>query len=274
MQKYTDKKKTRKSRKQLPNIRKGVYILPNLLTSLSLFCGFYSIISTMKGAYVVASWSIIIAAVFDSLDGRIARITRTNSRFGEEYDSLCDLVGFGIAPAVLAYGLVLHNVGRWGWLAAFLFAACGAIRLARFNIRKNKVSTSFFQGLPIPAAACMVAVFVIIWFYFEFSNLFVLGICTSVIIYACALLMVSSIRYKSFKNIDLSNTKPFNAVVVAILMICVIASEPQMVLFILACLYVFSGPAGYLQYTIQKRRKILQSENQSDYQYIHEKEQK
>jgi CDP-diacylglycerol--serine O-phosphatidyltransferase len=196
-----------------------------------------------------------VAALFDGLDGRIARLTHTTTKFGVEYDSLSDLVSFGVAPAVLAYGLVLNQYGRWGWLAAFLYVACGAIRLARFNVMPSSVKRGFFQGLPIPAAAGMVASDVIFCFHFNIADIKLLSVFLLLTIYIIAFLMVSSIRFRSFKNIDLGRRKPVSAVIAAILFICIVASEPQIILFVMAFLYVCSGPLSYLVYLSRKNRR-------------------
>ena len=139
------------------SLKRGVYLLPNLVTTGGLFAGFYGIVATMKGDYQLAAWFILISAVFDALDGKVARLTGTTSRFGVEYDSLVDLVSFGVAPGLLMYSWALQPFGKFGWLAAFLYVVCGALRLARFNIQVNTVESRRFVGLPVPAAAGMVA---------------------------------------------------------------------------------------------------------------------
>ena len=143
------------------NLRRGVYLLPNLLTTGGLFAGFYSIVATMNGNYLVAGWFVLIAAVFDGLDGKVARMTNTTSKFGVEYDSLADLVAFGVAPGLMMYAWALKPFGKLGWLAAFLYVVCGALRLARFNVQITTVESKRFVGLPIPAAAGMAASLVI-----------------------------------------------------------------------------------------------------------------
>lgn len=255
MDQQTPKRYYRRRGSRINTLKKGVFILPNFLTSLSLLCGFYAIVSTMQGDFVRAAWAIIIAAIFDGLDGRIARMTHTTTKFGVEYDSLSDLVAFGVAPAVLAYGLVLNRYGRWGWLAAFLYVACGAMRLARFNTLVHTFKTNFFQGLPIPAAAVMVASNIIFCYHFNIADGKLLSIFLLLTIYMMALLMVSTIRYNSFKQLNLRSRKPFNAVIVAILLICIVVSEPQIMLFAVALIYVFSGPLGYVISIFGKMRK-------------------
>lgn len=241
---------------QMDRLKKGVYILPNFLTSLSLLCGFYAIVATMQGHYLYAAWAIIVSGLFDGLDGRIARMTGTTSRFGVEYDSLADLVAFGVAPAVLAFGWVLSAHGRWGWVAAFLYVACGAIRLARFNVQSSGGggSGSYFTGLPIPAAAGMVATTVIFCFHLDIADKMLLSILFVVLIYVLAFLMVSTLRFQSFKQFDFRNRKPFNSVVIAILLIYIVASEPQIMLFAMCLTYALSGPVGYAMHLTKKKR--------------------
>jgi CDP-diacylglycerol---serine O-phosphatidyltransferase len=255
----TSKKYYKKRGQKINTLKKGVYILPNFLTSLSLFCGFYSMVSSMGGEFVLAAWAIIVSAIFDGLDGRVARMTHTTSKFGVEYDSLADLVAFGVAPAILAHALVLNQYGRWGWLAAFLYMACGAIRLARFNTMLNVVKSDHFQGIPIPAAAGMVASIVIFCFHFNIADKMLLSIFLLSTMYALAFLMVSSIKFNSFKNLNLGKRKPFSAVVVAILLICILASEPQIMLFVIMTAYVISGPASYL-ITMSKKNRLKNKE--------------
>ncbi|MEI6125918.1 MAG: CDP-diacylglycerol--serine O-phosphatidyltransferase [Pseudomonadota bacterium] len=251
---------------KIDTLKKGVYILPNFLTSLSLFFGFYSIVTTMQGDFLKASWAIIIAALFDGLDGRIARMTHTTTRFGVEYDSLSDLVAFGVAPAALAYGWVLNQYGRWGWVAAFLYVACGAIRLARFNIQTTTVKGNFFTGLPIPAAAGMVTATAIFCFHFDIADKKLLSIFFILTIYILAFLMVSTIRFQSFKQLDLKSRQPFNSVVLAILLIYIVASEPQVMLFVMTLTYMLSGPITYLNYLIKKKKM---KEKEQEFKIIH-----
>lgn len=241
---------------QMDRLKKGVYILPNFLTSLSLFCGFYAIVATMRGDYLQAAWAIIVSGLFDGLDGRIARMTNTTSKFGVEYDSLADLVAFGVAPAVLAYGWVLSGYGRWGWVAAFLYVACGAIRLARFNVESTNIGNkgNYFTGLPIPAAAGMVATTIIFCFHLDIADKVILSILFIGMIYVLAFFMVSTIRFQSFKRFDFRSRKPFNSVVLAIMLIYIVASEPQIMLFAMGLTYVLSGPIGYAIYMSKKAR--------------------
>ena len=181
--------------------RKGIFILPNVFTSASLFGGFYAIVAAIQGRYEAAAIAIIISAVFDGLDGRIARFTKTASHFGTEYDSLSDLVSFGVAPATLAFLWALEPFGRLGWLAAFMFVICGALRLARFNVEKSSAQTSYFKGLPIPAAACFIASLILfsstLKGFAEKRDIIII-----VMIYVLSFLMVSSLKYFSFKEFN------------------------------------------------------------------------
>lgn len=227
------------------SLRKGVYILPNLFTTGSLFAGFYGIIATMNGNYYVAAWFILVSSIFDALDGKVARLTGTTSRFGVEYDSLADLVAFGVAPGLLMYSWALKPFGKLGWLAAFLYVVCGALRLARFNVQVSTVESKRFLGLPIPAAASMVASCVLLFYHFGGSGT-IRKVSVLLLIYLLALLMVSNVRYYSFKDPELVKRQPFGFLVLLIFLIIVVVAEPQIMLFALFSCYVLSGPAGYL----------------------------
>jgi len=232
---------------------KGIYILPNLLTSISLFAGFYAIVATIDKKFISAAIAIFVSGIFDMLDGRVARMTGSSSRFGVEYDSLSDLVAFGVAPALLAYMWALKGYGRFGWLAAFLYVACGALRLARFNIQVDNVQKKQFLGLPIPAAAATIAGSVLFnsWLVNQGVNLKTVFI--PILIYILAFLMVSDVRYFSFKEVGFFKGRPFRSTVAAILLIVIIFIEPKITLFGLPFLYLLSGPV----YTLLKRKKII-----------------
>lgn len=227
------------------SLRKGVYILPNLFTTGSLFAGFYGIVATMNGNYNVAAWFILVSSIFDALDGKVARMTGTTSRFGVEYDSLADLVAFGVAPGVLMYAWALKPFGKLGWLAAFLYVVCGALRLARFNVQVNTVESKRFLGLPIPAAASMVATCVLLFYHLGGSGA-IKKVSILILIYVLALLMVSNFRYYSFKDPELVKRQPFGFLVLAIFFIILVVAEPEIVLFLLFLCYMASGPLGYL----------------------------
>lgn len=222
-------------------MKKGIYVLPNLFTTANLFCGFYSAIAAMKEMYEVAAIAILIAVVLDSLDGRIARMTHTTSKFGAEYDSLCDLVAFGVAPAILVYNWSSMSYGKWGWLAAFLFVVCGALRLARFNVQIGVIDSRFFNGLPIPGGAAVVATGVLLFYYLggegRFPNPMIM-IGTA----AIALFMVSSIKYYSFKDLNYFARKPFMSFVLIVVILVIVVAEPQIMLFTFSFGYSLSGP--------------------------------
>lgn len=230
------KRRTRKRRE-----RKGIFILPNLFTSASLFGGFYAIIAAIHGRYEAAAIAVVLSGILDGIDGRIARFTKTSSVFGTEYDSLADLVAFGVAPAIIVFQWALKPFGRLGWLAAFMYVICGALRLARFNVQKNQVETGFFKGLPIPAAACSIASLVL--FSGIFNNILMSRpVIILIMIYTLSFLMVSTINYPSFKEFDIRNRKPFNVLVSVILILMVVAYRPKVMLFIIMISYLLSGP--------------------------------
>ena len=229
-----------KERRQL-----GLAFLPNILTSFSLFSGFYGIISAIKGDFVVAAWAIIVAACFDGLDGRVARLTKTTSKFGVEYDSLADMVAFGVAPGILAYLWGLNAYGRLGWLAAFLYVATTALRLARFNAiaHSGAPSKRYFLGLPCPSAAGIVSTAVLFSSYIGIVGP-VRHAAFLVLVYVLSFLMVSNVRYYSFKDVGWFERHPFSSLVTLILFLMVLATEPRVTLFILGLCYGISGPMG------------------------------
>ena len=236
-------------------IPRGIYILPNLFTTMNIFCGFYAVIAAVNGATNAAAIAILVAAIFDALDGKIARATHTTSRFGVEYDSLADLISFGLAPGLMIYLWALKPLGRLGWLAAFLFMVCGALRLARFNTQVDSVKSDYFVGLPIPAAAGMLAATVLLHHR--------LGIGTSankililMLIYILSFLMVSSIKFHSFKKPELFKKMNFNVLVGAVLIMIFIAAQPAIALFSIGLAYIMSGPFGFLRkYKALKKKK-------------------
>ena len=224
-------------------MRRGIYILPNLLTTGNLLCGFWAIISVFQERFYFAAVAILLAAVFDVFDGKVAKLSGATSKFGMQYDSLADLVSFGIAPALLAFSWALRPYGKFGWLAAFLFVACGAIRLARFNVLASTGETKYFKGLPIPVAAAMIAFTILLYFQLIETDL-IKDIVILVMIYILAFLMVSNIRYFSFKELNLAKRKPFSIFIFVVLSLVVIVMEPVVVLFASVLLYVFSGPVS------------------------------
>jgi CDP-diacylglycerol--serine O-phosphatidyltransferase len=232
------KSKKRPNKKQL---QRGIYVLPNLLTTANLFCGFYAIVAAIQGQFLKGAVAIMLAAVFDGLDGKIARVTRTVSRFGLQYDSLSDVISFGVAPGILVYLWALQPFGRLGWLAALIFVACGTLRLARFNAQVHSIRSNFFNGLPIPAAAFMIASTVLLH-----NRLGGTGtakhVTILIMIYVLSCLMVSTIKYYSFKHLELSNKMKFNMLVVIVMAFILIAAEPGISCFLIVLSYVLSGP--------------------------------
>lgn len=228
-------------------LEKGIYILPNLFTSFNLFCGFYAIISSINGKFTAAAIAVLIAVLFDVLDGKVARATNTTSRFGVEYDSLADLVSFGLAPGIMIYLWALKPFGRLGWLAAFLFMACGALRLARFNAQAGTSNSDYFTGLPIPAAAAMSATTLLLY-----RKLGMGGDENPVLIlamlYILSFLMVSTLKYYSFKKPGLFSRTNFNVLVTALLILIFIAAQPSVALFLIGLAFVISGPFTTMRY--------------------------
>lgn len=216
-----------------------IYVLPNLMTTGNMFCGFFAVIQAMKQNFTYAAYAIVVAAVFDQLDGRVARMTRTTSKFGAEYDSLCDLISFGMAPALLLYMWALQPFDRLGWMACFLFVACGAIRLARFNVQVNLVEKNYFQGLPIPMAAGIVASSVLAFHDLEWEGWGHYGLLLMTLL--LAIVMVSTFRYRSFKDLDLKERMPFRYLILGVGILCVVALWPEVMLFVLFMSYALLG---------------------------------
>ena len=237
--------------------RKGIYVLPNAITLAALFGGFYAVVMAMNGRFDLAGIGIFCAMVLDSLDGRVARMTNTQSAFGEQMDSLSDMVSFGAAPALIAYIWALKDLGRWGWMAAFVYCACAALRLARFNVNTTVVDKRYFQGLPSPAAAALVAGF--IWLMAELgihraadlAALSWLGwehiswITFALTLYA-GLTMVTNVPFYSFKDVRVKKSVPFFVIVLIALGIAIINIHPPIVLFSVFVLYGFSGYGVYV----------------------------
>jgi len=243
---------------QLPDKSKrprGIYLLPNLFTTAALFAGFYSIVSAMKGNFDIAAIAVFIAMVADGLDGRVARMTNTQTAFGAEYDSLSDMVAFAVAPALIVYSWSLFTLGKLGWLVAFVYTATTALRLARFNTQVHDVDKRYFQGLPCPSAAAVVAGMVWCCSSYEITGILI-AIPAAIVTFSVAGLMVSQIRYYSFKQIDLKGRVPFFVVVIVVLMIAAIAINPPQILFAIFLGYACSGPIMTLwQLRKMKRRR-------------------
>ncbi|WP_131781131.1 CDP-diacylglycerol--serine O-phosphatidyltransferase [Legionella gresilensis] len=223
----------------------GVYLLPNLFTTASLFAAFYAIVAAFKSQYEAAIIAIFIGMIADSLDGRIARLTNTQSAFGAQYDSLSDMVTFGVAPALLLYSWTLQQLGKIGWLVAFIYTATVALRLARFNTKVGTVDKRYFQGLACPAAAALVSSFV--WLCHQNQNhLFIISLITAILTIIASALMVSNIRYHSFKEVDFKGHVPFLYLLLMIILFVAIAANPSLILFTGFVIYALSGPIQLL----------------------------
>ena len=245
-----------------PNTKRGItiYILPNIFTTGNMFFGFFSMVQSLAGNYVVAAYAIVGSAIFDLLDGRVARMTHATSKFGMEYDSLSDLVSFGVAPAILLYTWSLKPFERIGWLACFLYMACGALRLARFNVQVATVEKKFFQGLPIPMAAGIVATSVTAAQNLGMDpqkNIYVLGMTILL-----AFVMVSNFRYRSFKELDFRQRKPFYVLIAGLCVIVFIALKPEVNLFIAFLTYAVLGAVfGILSPARKKLSQVIVAES-------------
>lgn len=233
---------------------KGIYLLPNFLTLIGIFAAFYAIIASMRGKFEYAAIAIWIAVLFDGLDGRVARMANAETAFGAQLDSLADMLSFGLAPALLLYTWSLSSMGKPGWLVAFLYVACTALRLARFNVQLKHPDKRYFQGLNTTVSAAFVAslVWAAVHYQIDFQHR---AIVVMVLTIMLALLKVSNVRYRSFKDIDVRNKVPFLAIFLVVLVVVFVAVEPPLVLLILAALYVFSGPVMTTIGLWGKRRK-------------------
>jgi len=259
---FSPKRQVKQRSKKPRQMKRGIYLLPNLLTTGNLFCGFYSIIATIDHDFRTAAIAILFACLFDILDGKVARHTGSSSRFGVEYDSLADLVAFSVAPALLVHTWALKPFGRLGWGAAFVFVACGALRLARFNAQADSAPKKHFVGLRIPGAALMVATTVIFLYRMGGSGPtkhFLMLAMT----YVLGFLMVSSIPYNSFKEFDGFQRMPFRTLFLVILLLSVVAAQPSIMLFTLGFVYVSSGPFGYAHSSLQSRRQPVEQQTDS-----------
>lgn len=239
--------------------RRGIYLLPNLFTTACLFAGFYAIVAAMGNRFEAAAVAIFIAMIMDGLDGRIARLTNTQSDFGAQYDSLADLVAFGLAPSLVMYVFTLSTLGKLGWLAAFIYAACAALRLARFNTQVGVADKRYFQGLASPSAAAVIAGAVWVANDYQIGGLSV-AIPAAILTVFIGLLMVSNIRYRSFKDLDLKGKIPFVSVLVVVMVFVLVSIDPPQVLFAVFLLYSLSGPATTI---MGRRKRRLQREQES-----------
>jgi CDP-diacylglycerol--serine O-phosphatidyltransferase len=220
--------------------RRGIFLLPSLLTTANLFCGFLAIVLSAQARFVEAAVAVFVGMVLDILDGKVARLTRTTTQFGVEFDSLADVVSFCVAPAFMLYSLALSQAGRVAWLGSFLFVICGALRLARFNVHQGVTDRRYFVGLPTPAAAGLVAATALLLEGVEIARWQAAAISVGTVV--VALLMVSTFRYYSFKEVDFARRKPAQVLVLVVLGVLIVATHPQWFLFILFSLYLLSGP--------------------------------
>lgn len=223
---------------------RGIYLLPNAFTTAALFCGFYAIIMAMNQRFEHAAWAIFIAMILDALDGRVARLTNTQSEFGAQYDSLSDMVSFGAAPALVIYEWSLHGLGKLGWIAAFVYCAGAALRLARFNTNIEVVDKRFFQGMPSPAAAAMVAGLVLLMTDMQISGFRMAWLSWGVTLFA-GLTMVTNVPYYSFKDVNFRKSVPFIVVFLIALGIALISIDPPVALLPIFAAYGLSGYAVY-----------------------------
>ena len=236
----------------MKGFQRGIYILPNLFTTAALFAGFYAVIAAMQNQFEAAALSIFVALIFDGLDGRIARMTNTSSAFGAEYDSLADMVSFGVAPALISFQWALIHLGKPGWIAAFVFTAGAALRLARFNTQVGIADKRYFQGLPSPAAAAMLAS--VVWIFADAELTPLTESLMLVLTIVTGLLMVSNFRYYSFKEFNLKNKVPFIALLGVVLAFVIVSIDPPLVLLAFFAVYLISGPVVTLV-QLNKARK-------------------
>ncbi|ALG68751.1 CDP-diacylglycerol--serine O-phosphatidyltransferase [Beggiatoa leptomitoformis] len=238
-----------------PHRRRGIYLLPNLFTTAALFAGFYAIIAAIKGHFEAAAIAIFIAMVLDGLDGRVARMTNTQSHFGAEYDSLSDLVSFGLAPALVMYEWSLSSLGKLGWLAAFVYTAATALRLARFNVYVGKIDKAYFQGLASPASAAVMAGLVWVATDYQIAGE-TLSYLALVITLLMSFLMVSNIRFRSFKDIDRDKV-PFMNILLVVVVIVLIAISPSQMLFGTFLIYALSGVVMFVLQWFRGKRGVV-----------------
>ena len=234
--------------------RRGIFLLPNLFTTGALFAGFYAVIAGMDGDFRAACVAILVAMVLDGLDGRVARLTNTQSAFGAEYDSLSDLLAFGVAPALTCFSWALSGLGKIGWTAAFIYVACAALRLARFNVQLGTTDKRFFVGLASPAAAGLVVFMVWTCYEYKVPVTPLVEIIAALVTAFAGILMVLNIRYYSFKDMDFKNRVPFVFILMVIMILVIVSWDPPTVLFTMAVIYALSGPVMVV-YKFQKRAR-------------------
>ena len=233
--------------------RRGVYLLPNILTLGALFAGFYAVIAGMSGNFNEAGWAILIAGVLDGLDGRIARLTRSQSAFGAEFDSLSDMVSFGMAPALIMFSWAFEPLGRLGWAASFFYMACAALRLARFNVQLGTVDKRFFMGLQSPVAAGLITFIPWVGYKYEVEVTALVAYPAAAVMVLTGLLMISNYRYFSFKVLNVKGTVPYIVLLLTLALLVVVAQNPQELLLAMCVIYAASGPAAWFY---RKRGKL------------------
>ena len=237
--------------------RKGIYLLPNLFTTAALFSGFYAVVSGMNGKFEIAAIAIFVAMILDGLDGRVARLTNTQSKFGAEYDSLADMVSFGVAPALVMFSWALSGLGKLGWAAAFIYLACAALRLARFNTQIDTADKNYFSGLASPAAAAVVAG--IVWVSFDEGWVggqlpTELAVIAGIITAVTGFLMILNVPYHSFKGLDLKGRVPFVVMIAVIILFGLVMSDPPRILLATALVYALSGPVLFGYKKLRKKK--------------------
>ncbi len=245
-----------------PERRRGIYLLPNLFTTGALFAGFYAIIAGMQLNFEAAAIAIFVAMLFDGLDGRVARLTNTQSKFGEQYDSLADMVSFGVAPALVVFNWALTGLGKLGWSAAFIYLACAALRLARFNAMIDTADKNYFTGLASPAAAAVLAA--LVWFSFDMgwygaglpTQLSVIAMFTTALV---GMLMIVNVPYHSFKGIDFRGRVPFVMMIAVVFVIALVMQDPPVVLLLCGSAYALSGPVLATYRRVREKREAADS---------------
>lgn len=235
--------------------RRGIYLLPNLLTLGALFAGFYAIIAGMSGNFNEAGWAILIAAVMDGLDGRVARMTNTQSAFGAQFDSLSDMVSFGVAPALIMFSWALSSLGEPGWAASFIYMSCAALRLARFNVQLGTADKRFFVGLQSPVAAGLVTFIPWVGFNYGVEITPLVALSAAVLTAFAGILMISNYRYYSFKEIHFRGTVPYVVFLMAVVLLVVIAQNPHEVLLSMCLVYALTGPLLWLYKRVKARSR-------------------
>ncbi|HIJ68032.1 MAG TPA: CDP-diacylglycerol--serine O-phosphatidyltransferase [Deltaproteobacteria bacterium] len=255
MEPVKKRRSRRKKSRREGEVRRGTYIWPNLFTTANLFSGFFGIVNSINGNFELAAMAVFASCVFDFMDGKVARLTGGTSRFGVEYDSLADLVAFGVGPGLLMYLMALKPYGRLGWLAAFVFMACGALRLARFNVQVETTNKKYFVGLPIPVGASIIAASVL---FMNHWNIAVQGSLIRLVLlgmtFVLGVFMISTMPFNSFKEVEFIKARPSFVVFGVIVLVSVVAVTPAFMLFLLLTIYAVSGPVRWVAWKIQGKK--------------------